>query len=92
MHLLQHKVHIVILHILIVQPILVNVYQKINFVILMMNVQIIQMNHHVHEHVILNNNHYVNGHLITDKNFHGILVVVKHHHLIPVQALVIFFH
>jgi len=87
---LHPQVNIVILHITIVQQIFVNVYQKINFVILILNVKIKQMNYHVHQHVLLNKNHYVNGRMIENKNFNGTLVVVEQHHLIQVQALVKF--
>lgn len=87
---LHPQVNIVILHITIVQQIFVNVYQKINFVILILNVKIKQMNYHVHQHVRLNKNHYVNGHMIQNKNLNGTLVVVEQHHLIQVQALVKF--
>jgi hypothetical protein len=85
---LQHKVHIVILHIHIVYKILVNVYQKINFVILTLNVMIKRMNSHAHKYALLNNKHYVYGHMIVNKNFFGILVMEKQHHLVQVQALV----
>jgi len=87
---LHPQVNIVILHITIVQQTFVNVYQKINFVILILNVKIKQMNYHVHQHVLLNKNHYVNGHMIENKNFNGTLAVVEQHHLIQVQALVKF--
>jgi hypothetical protein len=84
----QHKVHIVIQLIRIVQIIRVNVYQKINSVISTKNVVIDPMNHHVHKYVLSKDKHYVNGQLIEINDLHGIMVVVQHQHQTLVQALV----
>jgi hypothetical protein len=84
----QHKVHIVIQHILIVQIILVNVYQKINSVISKKNVAINPMSHHVHKYVLSKDKHYVNGQLIEVKDLHGTMVVAQQQQQTPVQALV----
>ncbi len=84
----QHKVHIVIQPILIVQIIRVNVYRKISSVISKKNVAINPMNHHVHKHVISMDRHYVNGQLIEVKDLHGIMVVAQHQHRTLDQALV----
>lgn len=84
----QHKVHIVIQPILIVQIIRVNVYRKISSVISKKNVAINQMNHHVHKHVVSMDRHYVNGQLIEVKDLHGIMVVAQHQHRTLDQPLV----